>query len=565
MQKSTIFFGGLSVPEQEHIVQILPFTTGRLPVRYLGVPLITKKISVTECKPLIEKVRSRVQDWRNRVLSYAGRLQLIASVLSSMQVYWASVFILPKTVIKEINKLLKGFLWCQGELTKGKVKISWDNICKPKDQGGLGIKDLQLLKKTLWVKWINVEKLKGRSIWEVNQDSNSSIGWSNILRLREKVRNHVYYKIGNGKNVSTWFDKWCEVGPLSEYMLDPFPGCWDPTLDENDKDLIVIGQSTFIAKCLDYVSKNDSNMFIWILNIWLIHECWLMWIVDAMVHDDCYVLDESWVVVYEDETMAWTRIKVGYVNRRLVEKLINNGSWSWPEEWSDKFPVLNNIQIPILQNDVPDKVLWVTNSGNRTEFATKWVWKDLCDIGNKVLWKDVVWFLQSIPRHSFVLWMAVQDRLMTQDRIAIWKPNDDMKCVFCKLNQDSHEHLFFQCKYTKNVWIEMQKLMDKRFSFTWHSIIDEFSQLKANRSIWSIIRRLVLGATIYFIWQERNTRLFKNSERKGEVLIQNIMDSIKCRIMSFVVKETENIRAVETKWNVQLRRIRSRVTEDVEK
>ena len=60
-----------------------------------------------------------------------------------MQVYWASVFILPRTVVKEINKLLKGFLWCQGEITKGKAKISWEQICKPKDHGGLGIKDLQ--------------------------------------------------------------------------------------------------------------------------------------------------------------------------------------------------------------------------------------------------------------------------------------------------------------------------------------------------------------------------------------------------------------------------------------
>lgn len=136
-------------------------------------------------------------------------------------------------MIKEINKLLKGFLWCQGELTKGKAKISWDNICKPKDQGGLGIKYLQVWnevlimkhlwniaakKDTLWVKWINVEKLKGRSIWEIQQDSNSSIGWNNILRLRQKVRKHVYYKIGNGKNISAWFDQWCEVGPLCEYI-----------------------------------------------------------------------------------------------------------------------------------------------------------------------------------------------------------------------------------------------------------------------------------------------------------------------------------------------------------
>ncbi|GKB10859.1 RNA-directed DNA polymerase, eukaryota, reverse transcriptase zinc-binding domain protein [Tanacetum coccineum] len=106
------------------ILGIVPFAIGKLPVRYLGVPLITKKISSTDCKPLIDKVKNRVLDWRNKALSYSGRLQLISSVLSAMQIYWASVFLLPKNVIYETNKILKGFLWCQGELTKGKAKIS---------------------------------------------------------------------------------------------------------------------------------------------------------------------------------------------------------------------------------------------------------------------------------------------------------------------------------------------------------------------------------------------------------------------------------------------------------
>ena len=48
MQKSTIFFGGLSMPEQERIIQILPFTIGRLSVRYLGVPLITKQLNIKD-------------------------------------------------------------------------------------------------------------------------------------------------------------------------------------------------------------------------------------------------------------------------------------------------------------------------------------------------------------------------------------------------------------------------------------------------------------------------------------------------------------------------------------
>ncbi|GJW96848.1 RNA-directed DNA polymerase, eukaryota, reverse transcriptase zinc-binding domain protein, partial [Tanacetum coccineum] len=57
--------------------------------------------------------------WKNKCLSYAGRLQLVASVLESIHVYWAIVFVLPQTVIDEINSILKGFLWSQEDKTNG--------------------------------------------------------------------------------------------------------------------------------------------------------------------------------------------------------------------------------------------------------------------------------------------------------------------------------------------------------------------------------------------------------------------------------------------------------------
>ncbi|GJY83708.1 RNA-directed DNA polymerase, eukaryota, reverse transcriptase zinc-binding domain protein [Tanacetum coccineum] len=110
MQKSTVFFGGMNVIEQNNILKIIPFSVGKFPMKYLGVPLITIQLSVSECKPLVEKVEKKILDWKNRALTYVGRLQLIASVLSSIHMYWALVFLIPKTVINEINKLLKRFV-----------------------------------------------------------------------------------------------------------------------------------------------------------------------------------------------------------------------------------------------------------------------------------------------------------------------------------------------------------------------------------------------------------------------------------------------------------------------
>lgn len=120
----------------------MPFEESRLPVKYLGVPLISTRLQHQECKILVERVRDRIGDWRNKSLSFAGRLQLVISVMSSMHVYWSSVFILPSSITYDIDKIMRGFLWCQGDLKHGKTKVAWETVCLPKTEGGLGIKSL---------------------------------------------------------------------------------------------------------------------------------------------------------------------------------------------------------------------------------------------------------------------------------------------------------------------------------------------------------------------------------------------------------------------------------------
>ena len=63
-------------------------------------------------------------------------------------------------------------------------------------------------KESLWVKWIHSYKLKHRSFWDVCIPSNVSWGWRKILQIRSLVRPYIWYKLGNGKQVSVWFDKW---------------------------------------------------------------------------------------------------------------------------------------------------------------------------------------------------------------------------------------------------------------------------------------------------------------------------------------------------------------------
>lgn len=129
-EKSTMYLTGISTRKMTRIDDRFSFCTGELPVRYLGLPLLTKRMTKTNYAPLIETLRSRISSWTTRFLSYAGRLQLIKSVLASVINFWIAAFCLPQGSIIEIESLCSAFLW-SGPRLHGKtyadhmMKVNW--------------------------------------------------------------------------------------------------------------------------------------------------------------------------------------------------------------------------------------------------------------------------------------------------------------------------------------------------------------------------------------------------------------------------------------------------------
>nr|GEW58754.1 reverse transcriptase domain, reverse transcriptase zinc-binding domain protein [Tanacetum cinerariifolium] len=83
LPKSTAYFCNVLNHVKLGILNILPFIEGKLPVKYLGVPLVPSRLLYHDCFELMEKVKRRISNWKNKLLSLAGRVQFIRSVLGS--------------------------------------------------------------------------------------------------------------------------------------------------------------------------------------------------------------------------------------------------------------------------------------------------------------------------------------------------------------------------------------------------------------------------------------------------------------------------------------------------
>ena len=217
--KCELYSPGIPPHELQEIHQITGFKLGELPVRYLGIPLTTRKPSLKDFQPLLDKITTRINSWTAKHLSYAGRLQLIQSVLTSIYSFWSQHFLLPMKVMKKINQLCSAFFWHgNSDHAKG-ARVKWDTICQPKAEGGLGLKQVKewnvaiLLKNiwiiltkagSLWVAWLKQYILKNDNYWDYQATQTTHWGLRKLLKLKDKARKVFGELKGDFKVNTVW-------------------------------------------------------------------------------------------------------------------------------------------------------------------------------------------------------------------------------------------------------------------------------------------------------------------------------------------------------------------------
>ena len=137
---------------RRNLKRLTGFSEGKFPFKYLGVPIVSGRMKISDLEELENKVKRKISGWKMKLLSAGGRVILLRHVLASMALHQLAVLQVPKLIIASLNRLMSAFFWGERD-GKGKKKwVAWRNICLPLKEGGLGIRSFDDMQKALHLK-----------------------------------------------------------------------------------------------------------------------------------------------------------------------------------------------------------------------------------------------------------------------------------------------------------------------------------------------------------------------------------------------------------------------------
>ncbi|XP_060959373.1 uncharacterized protein LOC133030597 [Cannabis sativa] len=224
--KSSIFFSNnTSDVTRQRMSEMLGMVEALENSFYLGLPCIMGRNKNAILGFLKDKMQKKIFSWESRFLSKAGKEVLLKSVAQALPSYAMSVFLLTKEICSNLEGLMSKFWWKSqaSSTSKGVSWMSWKRLCRHKDKGGIGFRDLHnynlaFLGKQGWRLLNNENSLVSRiykaryypsgSYLTASLGPNPSFIWRSIYEAKDLVVSGVRKAIGDGTTVNIIQDPW---------------------------------------------------------------------------------------------------------------------------------------------------------------------------------------------------------------------------------------------------------------------------------------------------------------------------------------------------------------------
>ena len=130
-----------------------------------------------------------------------------------------------------LEKIQRDFLWGGGALDQRPHLVRWNLVCLERKKGGLGVRNLALMNKALLGKWNWRFASESEALWKQvishkygveeggwctrAERGRHGVGlWKAIRKEWLGMYSSLAFRVGNGRRVRFWKDKWCGDEPL---------------------------------------------------------------------------------------------------------------------------------------------------------------------------------------------------------------------------------------------------------------------------------------------------------------------------------------------------------------
>ncbi|KAK1309680.1 hypothetical protein QJS10_CPA08g00451 [Acorus calamus] len=229
-QKSSVIFSPSVHPQtQRWITRILKIQRSEGSWPYLGIYIQENRAYTNNSKSILQAVDARLQTWRAKSLTLAGRIVLIQSVLQAIPLYSMFAAVVKKSVAEKIDKIARSFLWGGGNKTKPIHLVCWEQVTQPKTMGGLGLRRAPLMRLAV-LAYIALQflifdhpishffRLKYRwegDPWTVRSTASSSPVWRAFSMGLQAIRQSLIKRSGDPSDIDILAYPWFLPIPFS--------------------------------------------------------------------------------------------------------------------------------------------------------------------------------------------------------------------------------------------------------------------------------------------------------------------------------------------------------------
>ena len=392
--EKTALFYSKNTPVKRRSVLTALFGTSHITQfeKYLGLPPIMGSSKKRAFNDIKDRIWRRLQGWKEKLLSQAGREILIKAVVQAIPTY-AMSFKFPAGLCAEICSMANRFWWGQ---RSGAQKVHWVNkekLVKSKSEGGMGFRDLQLFNTALLARqgwrllqypnslvsrFIKAKYFPNTSFLNARLSSNVSYTWRSICGSRQVLTDGLRWKVGSGTQVKVWKDAWL-----------PSP-------------------STFKVLSPVSILSEDAT-------------------VDSLIDNDkmCWDIEKLRSVFLSRDVEIIQQILLS--RRRPSDRQI------WTGTRSGRFTVCSAYQLLLHQRGQGEG----SSSGGASSSSKLW---------------HVIWSAQVQPKIRLFMWRACLDILPTRTKLFDRGVLHSFSCQWCEDAAETSSHVLWQCEFVQRIW-----------------------------------------------------------------------------------------------------------------